>query len=170
MTTEQPEQTIVAIFHQTGPRCLEMFVESIREADRCGGDKWGVTHYEKDRVRLVVGSVVVCTLHVGGIWFALDKDFEDSTDYTFIDQRAEWKATPEYDYKAVPSISGMYYPPASKIHKQNWGKIKKMHFALIDKAASKYRKLRVTSKKAHSKAFMDYLRQRLDDPTIPDPK
>ena len=46
----------------------------------------------------------------------------------------------------------------------------KMHFALIDKAASKYSKLRSSSKKAHSKDFMDYLRQKLNDPTIPDPK
>jgi hypothetical protein len=48
--------------------------------------------------------------------------------------------------------------------------MKEMHFALIDEAASKHRKLRAPSRKAHSKDLMDYLRQRLDDPTIPDPR
>ena len=76
MATIQPQQTIDALFGQTEKRCLEMFAESIREANRSGSDKWGVTHYGKDRVRLNVGSIVVCTLHAGGIWFALDKSYQ----------------------------------------------------------------------------------------------
>jgi len=168
MATAQPQQTINTLFGQTEQRCLEMFAESIKEANHCGNDKWGITLY-KDRVRLIVGSIVVCTLEAGSVWFALDRNFQGSTDHAFLDKAVDWKWTPRYDYVAVPSMSGYYKPSTPGIHAQTWAKIKKMHFSLIDKAALKYRKLRAPSKKVHSEDFMDYLRQRLNDPTIPDP-
>jgi hypothetical protein len=67
-------------------------------------------------------------------------------------------------------MSGSYTPSTARAHAATWAKIRKMHFALINMAASKYRKLNSSSKKAHSKDFMDYLRQRLNDQTIPGPK
>jgi hypothetical protein len=169
MPTVQPQQTIASLFNQTEQRCLEIFAESIKEADRSGSSKWGVTHYGNDRVRLNVGSIVVCTLHAGRIWFALDKAWQGSAECVFLDRSHDWKWTPGHDYVAVPSMSGFYAPSAAKAHTTTWTKIRKMHFALINKAASKYRKLRSSSKRAHSADFMNYLRQRLNDPTIPDP-
>jgi hypothetical protein len=171
MTTIHPQQTINTLFPQR-PFCLKMFAESIEEADRIGHGKWGVTHYGNDRVRLNVGSIVVCTLHVDSIWFALDKAWHGSSEYNFIDTKVpgEWTWTTKYDYVAVPSMSGLYRPStSSRVHTQTWAKIKKMHFALIAKAASKYSKLRSPSKKVHSQDFMDELRKELGDPTIPNP-
>jgi hypothetical protein len=49
---------------------LDMFAECIEEARRHGDEKWGVTLHS-DRVRLNVGSLVVCTLHEGCSWVVL---------------------------------------------------------------------------------------------------
>jgi hypothetical protein len=131
----------------------------------------GVTHYGNNRVRLNVGGIVVCTLHAGKIWFALDKDWENSAECAFVKKRPyEWQWTPDYDYIVVPSMNGLYVPSTTKAHAVMWPRIRKMHFALIARAAKKYSKLRSSSKKAHSAEFMNELRRRLNDPTIPDPQ
>lgn len=170
MATTKPEQTIEALFGHTEKLCLEMFAESIKEAHRNGANKWGVTLYNKDRVRLNVGSIVVCTLHAGGVWFALDRDKLESPEYAFVKESSDWKSTPQYDYVAVPSMSGLYKPSTARVHAKTWAKIRKMHFALIDKAATKYTKLRSSSRNVHSKDFLEYLRENLHDSKIPNPK
>jgi len=164
------QQTITQLFGQTEERCLHMFAEAIRKAHKSGRNKWGVTLYNNDRVRLNVGSVVVCTLHAGGIWFALDKDFGGTLDESYLDRAHDcWNWTHEHDYRAVPSISGYYKPSTARKHAATWPRIRKMHFALIDNAADKYKRLRKTSQTAHSSEFLKYLRNRLKQPDIPNP-
>ncbi len=162
------QQTIDWLFGQTEARCLEMFAKSIQHAHKCGSSKWGVTHYRKYRVRLNVGGIVVCTLHAGRIWFALDKDYQDSADYIFLSKYDGWIPSPRYDYTVIPSITGSYVPSTPRSHAALWRRIKRMHFSLIEKAADKYTKLREPSRKAHSRRFIEHLRDRLD-PDLPDP-
>ena len=49
---------------------LKMFSEAIAEARKHGEEKWGVTLHQ-DRIRLIIGQPVVCTLHIGYMWFVL---------------------------------------------------------------------------------------------------
>lgn len=167
------QQLIHQLFGQTEQRCLEMFAESIQYADtyknRHGKNLWGVTLYNNDRVRLNFGSIVVCTLHAGNIWFALDKEFDGTKDSVYLDGLNEWRWTPHYNYVAVPSISGFYLPSGPKKHLTVWPRIRKMHFALIDSAWAKYTKLRKQSQRSHSSDFMNYLRATLKSPQLPDP-
>ena len=69
------EQTLDQLLGRAEERFLQMFAESILQADQYGSNKWGITLYSGDRVRLNVGSVVVCTLHRIPIWFALDREY-----------------------------------------------------------------------------------------------
>ena len=160
------QETIARIFGQTEDRCLAMFAESIQQAHRCGNSKWGVTHYHKDRVRLIVGGIVVCTLRVGRIWLVLDKVYQGTNDYTSLKDSGDWAETPWVDYKVIPSISGNYVP--SHRHSRLRPLIERMHFSLIEKAADKYTKLREPSRKAHSRKFLQYLRDERNQP-VPSP-
>lgn len=169
MATIQPQQTMNVVFGVRPKRCLEMFAECIKEANQHGSDKWGVTLY-KNKIRLTVGNIVVCTLSDDSLWLSLDKSYLDSAEYAFVEKETRYWEWTDDKYVAVPSISGSYTPPITQAHQNIWAKIKTMHFAFIDKVAKKYKKLRSSSKKAHSQDFMDYLRQELNDPTIPDPK
>lgn len=170
MTTIQPQQTMSVVFGVRPKRCLEMFAECIKEANRHGSDKWGVTLCS-DRVRLNVGFVIVCTLSDGGIWFSFDKSCLGSAAYAVVDKEIQyWEWTPQYKYKVVPSISGTYTPPITPVHGNIWAEIRTMHFSFIGNVAAKFKNLRPSSKKSHSQDFMTYLRQELNDPTIPDPK
>jgi hypothetical protein len=165
MTKEQ--ETIARIFGQTEGRCLTMFARSIEQAHQRGSSKWGVTLYYKDRVRLIVGGIVVCTLRIGRIWFALDKDYQSTNDYISLRDSGDWAETPWADYRIVPSISGNYLP--SHRHESLVPHIERMHFSLIEKAADKYTKLREPCRKAHSCKFLKELRDRLNQPDLPTP-
>jgi len=144
-----------------------MFTESVGKAHKSGHDKWGITLYE-DRVRLNVGSIVVCTLHADKIWLALDKGLAGASEETYVD-KALWSRTPENDYSAVPSISGCYRPSTGQKHGETWPRIRKMHFALLDSAADKYKRLRKPSQATHSSEFLEYLRDALGQLDIPNP-
>lgn len=52
--------------------CLSVFLESLIEANIYGAHKWGV-YYTNDRMRLVVGSLIVLTIHRQGVWVTLDQ-------------------------------------------------------------------------------------------------
>jgi len=161
-------QTLDKIFGQAEGRYLRMFAESIRLAHQYASKKWGVTVH-RDRVRLNVGSVVVCTLSAGRIWFALDRDCSDTADCKYLNESDDWNWTPQYDYKAVPSMSGYYVASSPRGHSEIWARIKKMHEGLVQSAAGKYRKLRTPCQNSHSPEFLEYLRIRLDQPDLPNP-
>ena len=48
------------------------FLEALKKANSYGSNKWGV-YCEDKRVRLLVGSLIVFTIHKDIIWLALDK-------------------------------------------------------------------------------------------------
>lgn len=56
--------------------CLSLFLQALNKANSYGNNKWGV-HYRSYGIRLLVGSLIVFTIHKNGIWLALDKQLLD---------------------------------------------------------------------------------------------
>lgn len=119
-------------------KCLMVFADAVEEADLHGRDVWAVTH-TRDKVQLVVGHVIVCTLknrsEHGPIWMELDKGLVGSSKYPL-----EWSGDWEWDndqypdYRTIESRNGYYSP--SENHDELWDRKKPLHFESIDKAAN----------------------------------
>jgi Domain of unknown function (DUF3883) len=155
---DEARQVICSLLPDTRVRksCLEIFGESVGYANSFGSDKWGA-YYETGKVRLLVGSLIVFTIHKDGVWLALDQELLDTSQKLsiFLDNAEEWKWD-DYDYpvyKSVPSRNGFYSP--SNNHLEVWDVIKKLHFEVIAKTAAKYEKLRHGSK--HSADLITYI-------------
>jgi 5-methylcytosine-specific restriction protein A len=139
-----------------------VFLESIVEANKHGADKWG-TYYIKDRVRLLVGSLIVLTIHKQGVWVTLDQQqLEESQELKHsLELSLDWQwDTDEYsEYSAVPSKNG-YYTPSKDL--QLWSVVlRELHFAFIRRVANKYGQLRVSSQVKHMPDLLAYLRYEL---------
>jgi hypothetical protein len=155
---DEARQVICSLLPDTRVRrsCLEIFGESAGYANSFGSDKWGA-YYETGKVRLLVGSLIVFTIHKDGVWLALDQELLDTSQElsVFLDNAEEWRWD-NYDYpiyKSVPSRNGFYTP--SNNHVEVWSVIKKLHFEVIARTAAKYEKLRNGSK--HSEALIAYI-------------
>ncbi len=138
--------------------CLSMLLESIHKADECGRGKWGV-HCHRDRLRLLVGGLIVFTIHEGEIWLALDRQALDASEDTqrLLALSGSWRwDTDSYpQYVRVPSRNGYYVP--SDEHSQIWPVIRALHFRLIENAAEKYVSLMSRSRSKHTPALLRYL-------------
>lgn len=113
------------------------------EANKHGADKWG-TYYIDDRVRLLVGSLIVLTIHKQGMWVTLDQQqLEKSQELKHsLKLSPDWQRdTGEYsEYSAVPSKNGYYIPSKDP---QLWSVVLRgLHFAFIRRVANKYGQLR----------------------------
>ena len=119
-------------------KCLMVFAEAIVKANSCGRDVWAVTH-TRDKVRLVVGHVIVCTLknrsEHGPIWMALDKGLVSSSKYP-LEQSGDWEWDNDRypEYTTIESRNGYYSP--SERHAELWDSIKHLHYEAISKAAN----------------------------------
>jgi hypothetical protein len=137
--------------------CLEAFDETARYANSLGSEKWGA-YYERGKVRLLVGSLIVFTLEPGCIWLALDQELlEKSQELSdFLESIEDWQwDNHDYPrYTKVPSRNGFYTP--SEQHANVWSVIEQLHFEFISKAAAKYEKLRKSTQ--HSGSLIDYIR------------
>lgn len=138
-------------------RCLEVFVEAVIEANKYGANKWGV-HVLSDRVRLLVGNLIVLTIHNQAVWMALDQlSLEESPDgRNEIEHSLDW----QWDgaYTAVLSKNG-YYTPSNDL--QLWPRLRELHFAFIGHVAEKYRQLRSSSQARYEPDLLTYLRYEL---------
>lgn len=146
---------------------LKMFSEAIAKARSLGEDKWGVTLHD-DRIRLIIGNLVVCTLHKGYIWFVLPG--EVYPDYIPPKELPGWD-TDSFEYKSISSIAGSYQY-SKDYHKTAWPQIKEQHFKFLELAAQKYRKLHSKSREKHSPGVLKYLKISPNDskkPTITKP-
>jgi hypothetical protein len=131
---------------------LKMFSEAIAEAKRHGDEKWGVTLHN-DRIRLIIGNLVVFTLHRGAVWLVLPG--EEYPDFTSPKEIPGWD-TDSYGYKSISSICG-YYHYSRFYHKRAWPKLREQHFKFLELAAQKFKKLHSTSQKKHSPGVLKYL-------------
>jgi Domain of unknown function (DUF3883) len=159
---DEVRQVICSLLPDTRVRksCLEIFGESVSYANSFGRDKWGA-YYETGKVRLLVGSLIVVTIHKNGMWLALDQELLDTSQQlsAFLDNAEEWKWD-DYDYpvyKSVPSRNGFYSPSTN--HLEVWNVIKKLNFEVIAKTAAKYEKLRHGSK--HSEDLIAYIQSEI---------
>lgn len=58
---------------------LVFVCRSTKKADSLGRNKWGA-YYTSEGIRLVVGNLIIFTIHKNGIWLALDKQLLDKMD------------------------------------------------------------------------------------------
>lgn len=161
ITSLVPDEKIRKIY-------LSVFLESLIEAHSYGANKWG-TYYskERDRLRLLVGSLIVLTLHDHGIWISLDQELlPEATESLNFSKTWRWDTGPWANYKIIPSRNGFYMPSDDDRH--IWPVIRRLHFAYISKVANRYSQLREDSQRKHMPEVLLYLRRTLNQ-YIPDP-
>lgn len=158
---------------QVRRRYLSVFVESLIEANTHGANKWGVQYVaNEDRLRLLVGSIIVLTIHKQGVWITLDQQLlqgsKEDLDALELSKDWRWDTGRWSHYKRVPSTNGFYTP--SEEHWQIWPVIRRLHFAYIGKVAEKFSQLREDSQKKHMPHVLTYLRDTLKNRyIIPEP-
>lgn len=142
--------------------CLEAFGETVSYANSFGSKKWGA-YYERGKVRLLVGSLIVFTLGPGCVWLALDQELLETSQElsNFLENAEDWQwDNHDYPrYTKVPSRNGFYIP--SDKHEDVWSVIKKLHFEFISKTSAKYEKLREGTQ--NSESLIEYIRSEIGD-------
>jgi len=150
--------------------CLSLFLQSINQANSYGSNKWGV-HYRRDGIRLLVGSLIVFTIHKNRIWLALDKQLlnerKDTRESLGINKLWQWDDGKWSEYKAVPSMNGYYTP--SRENLEIWPIIRDFHFEYVKKVANKYEWLNIKSQSKCTPELLTYLEKELGQ-SIPVPK
>lgn len=167
----QIEQTISSLLPNEEYRkvCLSLFAESLLKVNTYGSDKWGAYCYSGG-VRLLVGSLIVFTIHKEGLWLSLDKQLlnEKKDEQSLLEKSKAWRwERGEYsEYEPVPSRNGYYVPSRESL--DIWPIIRDFHFEHIKKVAHKYVWLRIDSQKKHSPELLTYLSNELGQ-SIPGP-
>jgi len=149
---------------------LSLFVEAIAEANFQGDEKWA-TYYERNRVRLLVGNLIACTVHSNRIWMALDHAHlnEHSGVEQLLDLSGSWKwDTEDYpEYTKVASRNGYYTP--SHDHSELWPIIRDLQFKFIERTATTCRKFSKRSQAKHSSELTGHLRETFGQ-YVPEPR
>lgn len=150
--------------------CLNVFSECIICADESGSNKWGV-HLQKNRIRLIVGSMIVCTIQDEEIWIALDGEklesyskFED-----VLNNSPNWRwDTEDYpEYTRVPSRNGYYRPNDRNL--EFWSTIKELHYKFIRNVGNKFESLQNRSQAKHEPELLNII-QNLTGKSLPVPE
>lgn len=156
-------------------KCFLYFVESIHEAHSYGQNKWGV-YSNKQKIRLLVGNLILLTIHKKGIWISLDKQSlnESKERYLMVSNSKHWEwETDKYsEYNPIPSkhivsVNGYYRPSNNDL--DMWPIIKELHFNYIKKVSTAYKQLKITSQVKHSNNLIRYLKEELNITDIPTP-
>lgn len=149
---------------------LSTFLESLKQANSYGSNKWSV-YYENGRIRLVVGGHIVSTIqrdYVSKIWLALDQtllsELKTERDKVNDSESWDWDDGKWSSYKRISSKNGFYIP--SEDHSHIWPVIRRFHFASIREAARYV--LRRDSQLKCSYDLLAYLRVKLGQ-DVPNP-
>ncbi|MBD3339546.1 MAG: hypothetical protein GF353_10580 [Candidatus Lokiarchaeota archaeon] len=116
-------------------------------------------NYLDDRIRLLIGNLIVFTIQKGIIWLALDKellnDLEEAR--TKLENSRNWKWDNEDypEYSKIPSKNGYYNP--SEDHSKISSIISEFHFEFIEKVSKKYEKLNKKSQLKYTPELLYYL-------------
>jgi len=150
--------------------CLESFAESINEAHLCGPQKWGV-YFTSEKVRLLVGNLIVCTIHENALWLSLDAhSFDTSSEiHTLLEKSKawDWESGKYAVYRQVASRNGYFRPyRASSEVKQL---IADLHFEFVRNVSNKYKRLRKDSQANYTPSVITYLRRALGH-SVPEPE
>lgn len=150
--------------------CLSLFLQSLNEANSYGSNKWGV-HYRRNDIRLLVGNLIVFTIHKNRIWLALDKQLlnekQDNRESLEKNKLWQWDDSKWSEYKVIPSMNGYYTPSIENLG--IWPIIRDFHFEYIKKAANKYEWLNIKSQSKNAPELLTYLSKELGQ-NIPTPK
>jgi hypothetical protein len=158
------EEVVVRLFPNETIRAISLsaFADAINQANALGPDKWGA-YFLGDRIRLVVGNLIVFTLHPGRIRLSLDMKLLQESNWKrqFIETSGslEWATGDHPEYKAVPSRN-VYYTPNIN-HSELWPVINEYHFAFLVRVARKYNKLYIRSQRIHAPDLLMYLKEEL---------
>lgn len=153
---------------------LSLFLEALVEANSKGANKWGVYYAPgDDRLRLLVGSLIVFTIHRQGLWITLDQELLETSLWE-VDQLANsdawhWDTGRWSHYKRVPSRNGFYTPdPSLADHLKIWPIVRQLHFAYVTRVSARFSQLRADSQQKHMPQILAYLRQELSR-YVPEP-
>lgn len=144
-------------------KILDLFADSMVEAHKIVPDKWGVTLHQ-DRIRLNFGHAVMCTLWQGQIYLALNKHEIPDNDRKWFEQNAEWSPS---GYKSLPNSATIVVN--AEDFEEALPKIRTPHLAVYKLGDGRWKVLRPGSMKAHSPAVLQYIRDHINRPDIPDP-
>ena len=166
---ESIERLVLSILPEPDVRqkCLTAFADAIIEANAYGRDKWAVRH-ARNKVRLHIDHVYICTLENGCVWMSLDKGLlETSNGQSQLEHTGDWRwDTDEYpEYSSIGSRNGYYLP--SERHAKVWPVIRRLHFEAIYRAANG-RELDAGARENHAPEILMYLRNELER-HVPDP-
>lgn len=165
------EEIITSLLPDEGHRklCLSLFLQALNKANSFGSNKWGAYCY-REGVRLLVGNLIVFTVHKTGIWLALDKQLlnEKKEKWMLLEESGLWRwENGNYsEYKPVPSKNGYYFP--SSEDSEVWPIIQEFHFEYLKKVANKYEWLNVKSQSKHTPELLLYLKNELGQ-SVPRP-
>lgn len=139
-------------------KCLSLFLKSIKKTSSYGNGKWGV-YYLDDCIRLLIGNLIVFTIHKGRIWLALDKELLNdlNEERTKLENSRNWHWDNEDypEYSKIPSKNG-YYVPSEEYSKIS-SIISEFHFEFIEKVSKKYEKLNKRSQLKYTPELLYYL-------------
>jgi len=138
--------------------CLNIFSESIICADESGSYKWGL-HIQENKIRLLVGSMIVFTIQDEKIWIALDRNYLESEDKfeEILNDSPYWRWDIEDypEYTRVPSRNGYYTPNDESF--DLWNNIKNSHFEFVRNVANKFESLQTRSQKKHEPELLIFI-------------
>lgn len=139
-----------------------ILLESIKYCHDCGYDKWAIYYKsDQDKIRLIVGNLIVLTIEKQGIWLALDREIlEENKEYQDYLEKMDTWTWDNHDYPSysqVPSRNGYYNPSENYDYIKDWNIIKNFHFSFIKKACAKYSRINQKSKLNHQPEIIKYL-------------
>ena len=142
---------------------LDVFASSIRQAHDLAPDKWSV-YAENNRLRLVVGQLIVCTVEDNRVWLALDgAELERSVEYrTVLDEASAWMwDTDGYpSYKKVPSENGYFEPHRAAAEVADL--VEALHISFLKQVAATFDRLPNDSRSKHNPSVLAYLSESLE--------
>lgn len=140
--------------------CLNVFSECIICADESGSNKWGL-HLQKNKIRLLVGSMIVCTIQDAEIWMAIDRAYlesENELEDVFNDSPFwRWDSEDYSEYTRVPSLNGYYSLNDKSL--ELWNTIREAHFEFIRNVATKFENLQTRSQDKHEPELLNTIQE-----------
>lgn len=110
----------------TAQRHLSLFHQSVKYVRGRGAAPWAA-HVKPDRIRLLVGQLIVMTVSAEWVWLATD-DGADASVLSSL-QSWEWDMTSDGRYKLIPSRNGFYRSETDA--GGDWEHIRKAHFSFL---------------------------------------
>ena len=136
---------------------LAAFADAVEVAAQAAPAKWSITLLA-DRVRLLMGRPVICTLHDGAIWFSLDRSAVSPVGERSLRADPDWQPHTR-GTTDTERFSGYYLrlDPESA----SWPIVFHAFAARVQQAAGRYHALHPMSADAWSPSVLEYIESEL---------